>query len=131
MEDAEEKGDASDGKASESSSEAAADDAEDDNEAPDMELREKIEDALRASGIEAATGETGDLDEDEEEDLMDDEQMLAIDEQLAEVFRSRANEKKGGKGTLSSIPSKLSRAKGYQTPMPNGKLRISRIESLT
>ena len=57
----------------------------------DPELRRKIEEALRVNGIEPATGET----ESEEEELMDDDQMMAIDEQLAQVFRARANEKKG------------------------------------
>lgn len=59
----------------------------------DLELRNKIEEALRINGIEPATGET----DSEDEELMDDDQMMAIDEQLAQVFRSRTNEKKGGK----------------------------------
>ena len=62
----------------------------------DLELRNKIEEALRVNGIEPATGET----ESEDEELMDDDQMMVIDEQLAQVFRSRTNEKKGGKGIL-------------------------------
>jgi len=62
----------------------------------DLELRNKIEEALRVNGIEPATGET----DSEDEELMDDDQMMAIDEQLAQVFRSRTNEKKGGKSML-------------------------------
>ncbi|KAF9477373.1 hypothetical protein BDN70DRAFT_914180 [Pholiota conissans] len=62
-------------------------------EEADLELRNKIEEALRVNGIEPATGET----DSEEEELMDDEQMMAIDEQLAQVFCSRANEGKAGK----------------------------------
>jgi DNA polymerase phi len=62
----------------------------------DLELRNKIEEALRVNGIEPATGET----DSEDEELMDDDQMMAIDEHLAQVFRSRTNEKKGGKGML-------------------------------
>ncbi|KAJ7109235.1 DNA polymerase phi-domain-containing protein [Mycena epipterygia] len=58
----------------------------------DLELRRKIEEALRVNGVHAATGET---DDDSDEDLMDDEQMLAVDEQLAQVFRMRESEKKG------------------------------------
>ncbi|CAA7265434.1 unnamed protein product [Cyclocybe aegerita] len=58
----------------------------------DLELRSRIEEALRVNGIKPATGET-----DSEEELMDDDQMMAIDEQLAQVFRSRASEKKTGK----------------------------------
>lgn len=73
-----------------SSEESDADESgEDSNEEEvDLELRNKIEEALCVNGIEFATGET-----DSEEELMDDEQMMAIDEQLAEVFRSQANEK--------------------------------------
>ena len=65
----------------------------------DPELRRKIEEALRVNGIQAATGES---DSESEEDLMDDEQMMAIDEQLAAVFRARASEKKLGKGETTS-----------------------------
>ncbi|KAJ7751995.1 DNA polymerase phi-domain-containing protein [Mycena metata] len=60
----------------------------------DLELRRKIEEALRVNGIHAATGD-GDSDDGSEEELMDDEQMLAVDEQLAQVFRLREGEKKG------------------------------------
>ncbi|KAH0584348.1 hypothetical protein H2248_009888 [Termitomyces sp. 'cryptogamus'] len=68
-------------------------DEDSNDEEEDIELRRKIEEALRVNGIEAATG-----DSDEEEELMDDDQMMAIDEQLAAVFKTRANEKKTGKG---------------------------------
>ncbi|KAF8911087.1 DNA polymerase phi-domain-containing protein [Gymnopilus junonius] len=64
-----------------------------DDEEVDLELRNKIEEALRVNGIEPATGDT----DSEEEELMDDDQMMAIDEQLAQVFRSRASERKSGK----------------------------------
>lgn len=77
-----------------------ADDPTDDSEV-DLELRNKIEEALRVNGIEPATGET----DSEDEELMDDDQMMAIDEQLAQVFRSRTNEKKGGKSMLSRSQS--------------------------
>ncbi|KAJ7740748.1 DNA polymerase phi-domain-containing protein [Mycena maculata] len=60
----------------------------------DLELRHKIEEALRINGVVAATG---DSDDDSEEEPMDDEQMLAVDEQLAQVFRMRESEKKGKK----------------------------------
>ncbi|KAG6831186.1 hypothetical protein H0H92_012326 [Tricholoma furcatifolium] len=73
-------------------SEAGEDDEDSNDEEEDVELRRKIEEALRVNGIEAATGES------DEEELMDDDQMMAIDEQLAAVFRSRTNEKKAGKG---------------------------------
>lgn len=71
-------------------------DDDSDNDGDDLELRNKIEEALRVNGIQPATGET----DSEDEELMDDDQMMAIDEQLAQVFRSRTNEKKGGKGMV-------------------------------
>ncbi|KAI0648248.1 DNA polymerase phi-domain-containing protein [Trametes meyenii] len=78
----------------ESSSSSSPDDEDDEgdegDEEADLELRRKIEEALRVNGISAATG---DSDEESEEELMDDDQMLAIDEQLAAAFRARAGEK--------------------------------------
>jgi len=83
---------------SDSDSESEDDEDEDEeDEEPDLELRSKIEAALRASGIEPADDSEGE-DDSEEEDVMDDDQMMAIDDKLAEIFRSRASEKKGGKG---------------------------------
>ncbi|KAI9056874.1 hypothetical protein FKP32DRAFT_1598752 [Trametes sanguinea] len=77
---------------SSSSSEDEEDEEEDEDvdEEADLELRRKIEEALRVNGIAAATGES---DDESEEELMDDDQMLAIDEQLAAAFRARAGEK--------------------------------------
>ena len=68
---------------------------EDLDDVADPELRRKIEEALRVNGIQPATG---DSDSESEEELMDDEQMMAIDEQLAAVFRARADERKLGRG---------------------------------
>ena len=78
-----------------SQNDASGDDSDDAE--VDLELRNKIEEALRVNGIEPATGET----DSEDEELMDDDQMMAIDEQLAQVFRSRTNERKGVKSMLS------------------------------
>lgn len=82
--------------------EASDDDSESElggnNEAA-LALRLKIEDAFKANGIEAAAGDT---DEESEEELADDEQMMAIDEHLAEVFRARSGEKQG-KG-MANLP---------------------------
>ncbi|KAJ7694223.1 DNA polymerase phi-domain-containing protein [Mycena rosella] len=79
-----------------SSSGSESDDPDEGDESSDgevdLELRRKIEEALRVNGVDAATG---DSDDDSEEELMDDEQMLAVDEQLAQVFRMREGEKKG------------------------------------
>lgn len=72
-------------------------DDEEVDEEEDAELRRKIEEALRVNGVEATDGNSED---ESDEDLMDDDQMLAIDEQLAAVFRARANERKTGKGEL-------------------------------
>ncbi|KXN82577.1 DNA polymerase V [Leucoagaricus sp. SymC.cos] len=76
-----------------SESHEEADDDEDVDDVEALELRNKIEQALRVNGIELATENS----DSEEEELMDDEQMMVIDEQLVEVFRSRTNEKKSGK----------------------------------
>lgn len=97
MEDAEDSGDEEEEEEEEDgeSSDEAEDEEEDENEEEDLELRRKIEEALRVNGVEAATG---DSDDESEEELMDDDQMLAIDEQLAAVFRARAAERKLGKG---------------------------------
>jgi DNA polymerase phi len=82
---------------SDSESEDGDGDGDEEDEEPDLELRSKIEEALRASGIEPADDSEGE-DDSEEEEVMDDDQMMAIDDQLAEIFRSRASEKRGGKG---------------------------------
>ncbi|GLB35405.1 putative DNA polymerase phi [Lyophyllum shimeji] len=96
MEDVDEDGDEASESSEEESEESDAGSEDDDDtndEEEDVELRNKIEEALRVNGIEAATG-----DSDEEEELMDDDQMMAVDEQLAAVFKSQAGEKKTGKG---------------------------------
>ena len=90
-----------DGSASSSSSSGDEDDEdeEDADEEADLELRHKIEEALRVNGISAATG---DSDDESEEDLMDDDQMLAIDDKLAAAFKARAAEKGNRKGKCIS-----------------------------
>lgn len=65
-----------------------------DAEAAD-EVRKKTEDALKANGVDV--GETN-SEEDSDEELMDDEQMMALDDTLATIFRSRTNERKSKKG---------------------------------
>jgi DNA polymerase phi len=57
-----------------------------------LALRKKIEDALKTNGMGGAAGDT---DDESEEELADDEQMMAIDEHLAEVFRSGSGNKQG------------------------------------
>lgn len=97
-EDEEEGEEIEDGESTEEYSSPEGEDEDDENEEDgeaDPELRRKIEEALRASGVEPADDSE---DDDSEEELMDDDQMMAIDGQLAEIFRSRASEKRGGKG---------------------------------
>jgi len=89
-------------------SDSGAEDDEDEDEEdeePDLELRSKIEEALRASGIEPA--DDSEEEGDSEEEVMDDDQMIAIDDQLAEIFRSKASEKKGGKGKILQFGCRL------------------------
>ena len=77
------------------SEESASEDA-------DLELRNKIEEALRSSGIQPAAE-----DDSESEELLDDEQMMAVDEQLANVFKSRVDGKRKSAVSLVDILSKL------------------------
>lgn len=79
------------------SEDGSEDEEIDDEEA--LALRNKIEQALRVNGIEPATGDT----DSEDEELMNDEQMMAIDEELAEVFRSRTNGRKSGKSVSQAL----------------------------
>ncbi|KAH9923929.1 DNA polymerase phi-domain-containing protein [Epithele typhae] len=90
--------DAEDAEEDEDSSDSNGEDEEeeeDEDEEADLELRKKIEEALRVNGIAAATGDSD--EEESEEELMDDEQMLALDVQLAAAFKARAAEKRDGK----------------------------------
>ncbi len=81
---------------SESASEQeSVDDASDDDAEEDVddELRNKILEALKMNGVEPVTGDT-----DDDEIMMDDDQMLALDGQLAEVFKTRMQVGKTSKG---------------------------------
>jgi DNA polymerase phi len=66
--------------------------AEEDDEdiEADLELRRKVEEALSAGGMKPAADS-----DDESEELMDDDQMMAIDEQLAQIFKSQTKKPKG------------------------------------
>ncbi|KAJ3923602.1 DNA polymerase phi-domain-containing protein [Lentinula edodes] len=100
VEDNEDEDKSANGEDAEDGSQSSDDDEEDDenedsdNEEVDEELRQRILEALAVNGIKAANEEDEDS---EEEEYMDDDQMMAIDEHLAEVFRSRVNEKKASK----------------------------------
>ncbi|KAF8447475.1 DNA polymerase phi-domain-containing protein [Boletus edulis BED1] len=81
----------------ESSGEAGSgesDSEEGDDEAAD-EVRQKIKDALKASGVDVGDD---DSEEDSDEELLDDEQMMALDDTLANIFRTRTNERKSKQG---------------------------------
>jgi DNA polymerase phi len=100
-----------------------SDDSEDtNNEDEDPELRNKIE-ALYVDGAGSNIGESGE----DSEQVMNDDQMMAVDEQLAEIFRSRPN-RKGRKGcpslsirnvTKSSDPRHGIRTWGYPFQKPS------------
>lgn len=57
-------------------------------------MRKALSEAIGGGGEESDAGS----DESSSEANMDDEQMMAIDEKLAEVFRSQQLERKKGKG---------------------------------
>lgn len=78
--------------AEESEEDEDDDDEGEDNEEVDEELRLKIREAL---GNAAINGEEEDSDE---EEFLDDDQMEAFDEKLAEIFRQRKEIKSAKKG---------------------------------
>lgn len=66
----------------------------------DPELKAKVEAALRSAGLVGASDEDDeqeDIADDVEEDLLDDDQMMELDGQLAEIFRARKATDKGAK----------------------------------
>lgn len=112
----------------EDSSDSESEDDDGADEEQDLELRSKIEEALRANGIEPADDSEGDGDSDEE--VMDDDQMMAMDDKLAEIFRSRSG---GGKGERSLVQSQFIPAdsRSLQMQMPSARLPTSRTVFLT
>ncbi|GAB1517408.1 DNA-directed DNA polymerase [Rhizoctonia solani] len=57
----------------------------------DPEFRKQVAEALRVNGMAIAEDEDEDSDSDSEEEvLLDDDQMMQLDEQLAKVFRAHA-----------------------------------------
>ncbi|KAG9318874.1 DNA polymerase phi-domain-containing protein [Chiua virens] len=71
-----------------------SDSKEGDDEAADQ-VRKKIEDALKASGMDVGEDNS---EEDSDDELMNDEQMMALDETLAAIFRNRTGGQKSQKG---------------------------------
>ncbi|KZT44208.1 hypothetical protein SISSUDRAFT_1057190 [Sistotremastrum suecicum HHB10207 ss-3] len=77
-----------DGSEPEISEEEQSDEDDENEEAPDAELRAKVEKALGVQMVEQDDEESS-----EEEEAMDDDQMMQLDENLAEIFRSRREAK--------------------------------------
>lgn len=91
--------DLEDGAESTEASSSAGHDSEDSEDVEDdPELRRKIEEALRINGIQAVKhDEASESDAaSSNEELMDDDQMMQLDEHLAEIFRSRAKTRSHG-----------------------------------
>lgn len=93
----------------ESEDDSDSDDNEDDEDLDidldaDPELKAKVEAALRGVGLvgdeddDEDDGESeGDEDEEDGEELLDDDQMMQLDEQLADIFRAKRATEKGAK----------------------------------
>lgn len=96
-EDEDEGGDEEEEKSSGEGESEESDSEEGDDKAADQ-VRKKIEDALKTSGMDVGKDHS---EEDSDEELMDDEQMMALDHTLAEIFRTRANERKSKQGALT------------------------------
>lgn len=84
---------------SESQASAAGDDGESDGGIDldaDPELRDKVAAALGMAGIAA----NEEAESDEGEILLDDDQMMALDDQLAAAFKAHSSDRKSAKGQL-------------------------------
>ena len=68
----------------------------------DEELRKKVAALFKSKSDDAESDEDEDEEEDEEES-MDDDQMMQLDEQLAQIFKLRKGEKKDAKGRYGSL----------------------------
>ncbi|ORY24385.1 DNA polymerase phi-domain-containing protein [Naematelia encephala] len=78
---------------------SAEEDSDDDGSTPvDPAFRARVAEALQVSGMaldgDNAADDDDDEDEESDEEVWDDEQMMKVDEQLAEVFRQQAGNKK-------------------------------------
>lgn len=65
----------------------------------DEELRAKILEALKESGVDEDedSGDDADDGDEEEEELLNDDQMMELDDKLAEIFRQRKSASKSAK----------------------------------
>jgi len=104
----------------------------------DPELRDKVAAALKSMGMggdddednDEAEAEDGEADEDED-DLLDDDQMMQLDEQLAEIFKSRktmANENRAEQeNTLNSQLRVVDLLEIYAKQLPASPLLLQTI----
>jgi DNA polymerase phi len=76
--------------------EESGNDMSEDNDEVDPEFKQKIADAIEALGLQDPSG--SDSDGESSEINMDDDQMMQLDEKLADIFRSQslANKAKTG-----------------------------------
>lgn len=89
------------GSGSDSDDSISDDDSDDDDAEVDEAFRAELLAALTAGGVSEAFDAAEDA-EDAEEDLLNDDQMMAMDEKLAEIFRLQGGGKKGKKGEFAS-----------------------------
>lgn len=70
----------------------------------DPEIRERVAEALQASGMIDDDAESVDSDDSEDTVVLDDDQMMQLDEQLAAIFKtSQTGIKKDRKGAFCSL----------------------------
>ena len=103
--------------------------SEDGDDEDAQQMREKIADALKANGMDSVADDETDGESDEE--LMDDEQMMAVDEHLAEIFRSRKDERKSKKGLQLFLDLPFISLTFFQGSTFNEKQPTSRTGSST
>lgn len=89
------------GETSDDSDSEASDDEDDSEDDVDVDedFRNELLAALEASGVGEQFEANGDgEDESAEEELLDDDQMMALDDKLADIFKLQGGGKKGKKG---------------------------------
>jgi DNA polymerase phi len=77
------------------------DDSDGDDEI-DEDFRNELLAALQANGVADEFDAAEENDEDSDEELLDDDQMMALDDKLADIFRLQGGGKKGKKGASQS-----------------------------
>lgn len=105
-------GDEDDASTSETSAqdEEEEEEADEDVEEVDPVLRQKIKEALRVNGMADEQSEEDDDDSDAESDITaaDDEQMMQLDDKLAEIFRQQLTGRREDKGKNSVVANSQS-----------------------